>query len=40
VKKGKAKKVALTACMRNILVVANEIVKSERPWQDDYQSQG
>ena len=29
---GKAKKVALTACMRKILVIANAIIRSERPW--------
>lgn len=40
VKNGKAKQVALTACMRKILVVANAMVKSQRPWQYDYQSQG
>jgi transposase len=39
-KNGKAKKVALTACMRKILVVANQMVKSQRPWQYDDQSQG
>jgi transposase len=30
---GKAPKVALTACMRKLLVVLNAIVRNERPWQ-------
>jgi transposase len=30
---GKAKKVALTACMRNLLTILNAMVKSQTPWQ-------
>jgi transposase len=30
---GKTPKVALTACMRKLLVILNAIVKSQRPWQ-------
>jgi len=30
---GKAPKVALTACMRKLLVVLNAIVRNQRPWQ-------
>jgi len=30
---GKAPKVALTACMRKLLVVLNAILRKERPWQ-------
>ena len=31
---GKAKKVALTACMRKLLTICNAIVKSNTPWQN------
>lgn len=30
---GKAPKVALTACMRKLLVILNAVVRNERPWQ-------
>jgi transposase len=30
---GKAKKVALTACMRKLLTILNAMVKSQTPWQ-------
>jgi len=33
VEKGKAKKVALVACMRKLLVIMNAIMKTEKPWQ-------
>jgi transposase len=33
---GKKKKVALTACMRKLLVTMNAIVKTEIPWQVNY----
>ncbi|MFC1947275.1 IS110 family transposase [Chloroflexota bacterium] len=33
VDKGKAKKVALVACMRKLLVIMNAIMKTEKPWQ-------
>lgn len=29
---GKAKKVALTACMRKLLVILNAMLKYRRPW--------
>ena len=35
--RGKAKKVALVACMRKLLVWLNAIVKTETPWQPDHQ---
>ena len=31
---GKAKKVALTACMRKLLTICNAIIKSSTPWQN------
>ena len=31
--RGKPKKVALTACMRKLLVILNAILKSNTPWQ-------
>jgi transposase len=31
---GKAKKVALTACMRKLLTILNDILRTRRPWQD------
>ena len=30
---GKAKKVALTACMRKLLTILNAMVKHQKPWQ-------
>ena len=33
---GKASKVALTACMRKLLVVLNAIVRNQNPWQPTY----
>lgn len=36
--RGKAKKVALVACMRKLLVWLNAIVKTETPWQPNHQS--
>ena len=33
---GKAKKVALTACMRKLLVILNAMVKHGRSWQPNY----
>ena len=32
---GKAKKVALVACMRKLLTILNAIVKSGTPWNED-----
>jgi transposase len=29
---GKAKKVALTACMRTLLTILNAMVKHQKPW--------
>ncbi|KJV81926.1 transposase IS116/IS110/IS902 family protein [Rickettsia hoogstraalii str. RCCE3] len=34
--KGKAKKLALTAVMRKIIIIINNIVKNKRPWQEQY----
>jgi len=31
---GKAKKVALVACMRKLLVILNAIVRDRKPWVD------
>jgi transposase len=31
---GKAKKVALPACMRKLLTILNAILRTRRPWQD------
>ena len=31
---GKAKKVALVACMRKLLVILNAIVRDREPWVD------
>ena len=31
---GKAKKVALTACMRKLLTILNAMLRTRRPWQD------
>lgn len=33
---GKAKKVALVACMRKILTILNAMVRDNKPWQPDY----
>ncbi len=33
VKSGKPKKVAITACMRKLLIIANAIIKNFSPWQ-------
>ncbi|HEY8370092.1 MAG TPA: IS110 family transposase, partial [Thermodesulfobacteriota bacterium] len=30
---GKRKKVALTACMRKLLIILNAMVRTGRPWQ-------
>ncbi|MGH7164650.1 MAG: IS110 family transposase, partial [Nitrospiraceae bacterium] len=30
---GKAKKVALTACMRKLLIILNAMVKHRTPWR-------
>lgn len=35
---GKAKKVAITACMRKILIILNAIVRDKKPWQPDFVS--
>jgi transposase len=34
--KGKAFKVAITACMRKLLTILNYILKTKQPWRDDY----
>ena len=36
VEKGKPKKVAITACMRKLLVWANAILATGEPWQENY----
>jgi len=36
VQAGKRRKVALTACMRKLLVILNAMVKHNTPWQPDY----
>ena len=33
---GKAKKVALLACMRKLLSILNAMVKSNKPWDDSF----
>ena len=33
---GKEKKVALTACMRKLLVILNSMIRYRNPWQPDY----
>ena len=33
IKNGKEKKVALTACMRKLLVILNAILRSNQPWR-------
>jgi transposase len=35
---GKAKKVAITACMRKLLTILNAIVRDKKPWQPDFVS--
>ena len=37
--KGKAKKVALTACMHKLLTIINAVIKSGQPWQPGYPQQ-
>lgn len=37
VEKGKAKKLAITAAMRKIVIIINSMVKDKRPWQTEYQ---
>ncbi|MDR2786847.1 MAG: IS110 family transposase, partial [Candidatus Accumulibacter sp.] len=34
--KGKAKKVALVACMHKLLSILNAICKSGQPWQENF----
>jgi transposase len=34
--KGKAKKVAIVACMRKMLITLNAIVKSNKPWDASF----
>jgi len=36
--RGKAKKKALVACMRQLLVILNTMVKSGTPWNPDLHS--
>jgi len=33
---GKPKKLALVAVMRKLIIIANQILKSQRPWQEDF----
>ncbi len=33
---GKAKKVALVACMHKLLVILNAIARTRSPWRDDF----
>ena len=33
-KKGKAKKVALVACMRKLLIIANHMLAKKEPWRE------
>ena len=33
VEAGKPEKVALTACMRKLIVILNAMMRGERPWQ-------
>jgi len=35
---GKAKKVAITACMRKLLTILNAMLRSQKPWQVDFVS--
>jgi transposase len=34
---GKARKVALTACMRKLLIIVNALLKHQQPWEPDVQ---
>lgn len=36
VERGKPKKLALTAAMRKIIIILNNIIKNKRPWQNEY----
>lgn len=36
VKEGKPKKVALVAVMRKLIIIANQMVKQNRPWQNEF----
>lgn len=36
VQKGKAKMVALTACMRKLIVILNAMIRKNEPWQENY----
>ncbi len=38
VESGKPKKVALVAVMRKLLIIANQMIKEQREWQEDYVS--
>jgi transposase len=33
---GKPKKVALTACMRKLLIILNAILRDQKPWNPEY----
>ena len=33
---GKAKKVAITACMRKLLTILNAMLRDKKPWQPDF----
>lgn len=37
VNEGKPKKLALVAVMRKLITIANNIIKYQRPWQDDFE---
>lgn len=37
---GKAKKVALTACMRKLLVILNAMLKHRKPWHHATEAAG
>lgn len=36
VQKGKARMVALTACMRKLLIIMNAMMRNNQPWRDSY----
>lgn len=36
VENGKPKKLAIIACMRKLLIIANQILKEQRPWMADF----
>ena len=38
--KGKQKKVALTACMRKLVVIINAMFRDQRPWQSPLSTEG